>query len=147
MLFRSIGGVFNTVLPLIPRFEARRDGQIAIMSSLAGLRGLPSVPTYAASKNAVRAWGDALRPRLAPSGIRVSVICPGFVESRITADNRFHMPFMMTAEAAALATIRGLERNRGRIYFPWQLAIPTRIVAALPVVLGNRLLMRVPFKE
>jgi short-subunit dehydrogenase len=147
MLAVNIGGVFNTVLPLIPRFEARRDGQIAIMASLAGLRGLPSAPTYAATKNAVRAWGDGLRPRLAPSGIRVSVICPGFVESRITAANPFHMPFMMTAEAAAQATIRGLDQNKARIYFPWQFAVATRLIAALPLALGNLLLMRTPFKE
>ena len=143
----NVGGVLNTVLPVIPRFQARRGGQIAIMSSLAGLRGLPTTPAYAASKNAVRAWGEGLRPRLAADGVRVSVICPGFVVSRITAANPFPMPMIISADRAARIILRGLARNKGRIAFPFLPALGARIATMLPNALVDRLLMNVPFKE
>ncbi len=77
----NIDGVVNTVLPAAALMRARepRDGvkgQIAIMSSLASFRGIPGVPTYSASKAAVRIYGEALRGALAGDGIEVSVICP-----------------------------------------------------------------------
>jgi short-subunit dehydrogenase len=144
----NVGGVFNTVLPSIPRFRERRHGQIAIMSSIAGLRGLPSAPAYAASKAAVRSWGEGLRGRLEPEGIGVSVICPGFVESRITAANPFPMPMIMPAERAARIIVRGLARNKPRIGFPWRAILGMTLLAALPQDLANHLLMRrVPLKE
>lgn len=143
----NVGGVFNTVLPLIPRFTRRRRGQIAIMSSLAGLRGLPSTPAYSASKNAVRAWGEGLRGRLAPDGIGVTVICPGFVESRITARNSFPMPFLLTAAKAARIVIDGLARNKARIAFPWPMALGAGLIAILPTAFGDWVLTRLPFKE
>ncbi len=143
----NVGGILNTVLPIIPRFKRRGRGQIAVMSSLAGLRGLPSTPAYSASKNAVRAWGEALRGRLAADGIRVTVICPGFVESRITARNRFPMPFLITADKAARIVIRGLARDKARIAFPWPMAMSAGLIAILPPALGDWLLTRLPFKE
>lgn len=114
----NLDGVLNTVLPLIPRFVERRRGQIALMSSLASFRGFPGSPTYCASKAAVRIWSEGLRGDLHHHGVGVSVICPGFVVSRMTARNKFRMPFLMSAERAAAIIKRGLSRNRGRIAFP-----------------------------
>ena len=87
----NIDGVVNTVLPALGQMldgsapKSGGRGQIAIMSSLAGFRGLPSAPTYGASKAAVRSWGEGLRGHLARHGVKVSVICPGFVESPMPA--------------------------------------------------------------
>jgi short-subunit dehydrogenase len=142
----NVDGVFNTVLPLIPAMVARRRGQIAIMSSLASFRGLPGAPAYCASKAAVRVWGEALRSELSPSRVEVSVICPGFIESRMTASNNFHMPMLMSAARSAEIIIRGLARNRGRIAFPWPMYLATRLVAALPDFLIDPLLQRAPRK-
>jgi short-subunit dehydrogenase len=142
----NVDGVFNTVMPVIPAMAARRRGQIAIMSSLASFRGLPGAPAYCASKAAVRVWGEALRAELAPQGIGVSVICPGFVISRITASNDFRMPLLMPAERSARIIIRGLARNRGRIAFPWPMYLGTRLLAALPDFLIDPLLQRAPRK-
>ena len=101
-IFRTnVNGVFNTVLPVLPVMRQRRRGQIAIVSSIAGYRGLPTSPAYAASKAAVKSWGEGLRPLLAPYGVGITVICPGFVESRITSQNPFPMPFLMDAPRAA----------------------------------------------
>jgi len=114
----NVTGVLNTLDPLIPRMAARAKGQIAIMSSLASFRGWPGAPAYSASKAAVRVYGEALRGALFQTGIKVSVICPGFVESRMTAANGFSMPFLMSAERAASIIASGLARNRARIAFP-----------------------------
>ena len=143
----NVDGVFNTVLPLIPRFVARRRGQIALMSSLASFRGFPGAPTYCASKAAVRVWGEGLRGDLAPSGVEVSVICPGFVVSRMTAQNKFRMPLLMSAERAAGIVKRGLDRNRGRIAFPWPMYAAVWFVAGLPPFLTDLLLARLPKKQ
>ncbi|MFH1676687.1 MAG: SDR family NAD(P)-dependent oxidoreductase, partial [bacterium] len=81
----NIYGVFNTIHPALERMIPRKHGQIALLSSIAGFIGLGHSPAYSASKNAVKAYGRALRTRLAPDGIGVSVICPGVVPTRMTA--------------------------------------------------------------
>lgn len=142
----NVIGVLNTVAPVIPLMQARQQGQIAIMSSLAGLRGLPSAPVYSASKVAVRAYGEALRGQLATDGIGVSVIMPGFVESRITDQNPFPMPLIMPAERAARIIKRGLEHGRARIAFPFPLYAMMWVFAALPRMIADVLLTRLPRK-
>jgi short-subunit dehydrogenase len=114
----NVDGVFNTVEPLMTRLMARRHGQIAIVSSLASFIGLPYSASYNASKAAVRVWGESIRYVLKKSGIGVSVVCPGFVVSRITANAPFPMPFLMSAERASGIIRRGLARNHARIAFP-----------------------------
>ena len=94
--------------PTAARMLARGGGQIAIMSSLAGFRGLPGAPAYAASKAAARSYGEALRGSLHRHGVSVSVVCPGFVRTSMTDANSFAMPMMMEAEQAARIIRRGL---------------------------------------
>lgn len=142
----NLDGVLNTIWPVIRVMTPRRHGQIAIVSSLAGYHGLPGAPAYSASKAAVKAYGEALRPRLEPMGIRVSVICPGFVESRITAENRFTMPFLMSSARAAGIIRRGLADNRGLIAFPWPMRLISWGFAVLPAVMSEWLVRRLPRK-
>ncbi len=143
----NIGGVLNTVHPALARMEERGRGQIAIMSSIAGFVGMPGAPAYGASKAAVRSYGEALRGRCSANGINVSVICPGFVVSRITDNNNFHMPFLMSAEKAAAIIDRGLRRNKARIAFPWPMYWAIRLAQALPMVLSDRIFRRLPEKN
>ena len=110
--------MLNTVEPLLPRMIARKRGQIGIVSSLAGFIGLPYSASYNASKAAVRVWGESIRYVLKKDGVGVSVICPGFVVSRITAEAPFPMPFMMTASRASSIIRRGLAANKPRIAVP-----------------------------
>jgi short-subunit dehydrogenase len=142
----NLDGVLNTVLPLIPRFIVRRRGQIALMSSLASFRGFPGAPTYCASKAALRIWGEGLRGDLHQHGVEVSVICPGFVVSRMTARNKFRMPLLMSAERAAAIIKRGLARNRGRIAFPFPLYFAVWLFSTLPPVLTDPLFRMLPKK-
>lgn len=143
----NVDGVINTVMPLIAPMARRGRGQIAIMASLAAFRGMPGAPAYCASKAAVRIWGEGLRVELATKGIGVSVICPGFVVSRMTAVNNFPMPMLMPAERAASIIMRGLARNRGRIAFPWPMYALARLIAALPDAIIDPLLRRAPRKS
>ncbi len=139
-------GTVNTVVPSAAAMRRRKQGHIAVLSSLAGLRAMPTAPAYSASKLAIRAWAEAIRPGLADDGIGLSIICPGFVESRITAANRFPMPFLMPAERAASIILDGLARRRRVIAFPWQTALIARMVAALPGPLFDALMRRAPNK-
>jgi short-subunit dehydrogenase len=142
----NLDGTLNTIYPAVARMRAHGRGQIALMSSLAGFRGLPGAPAYSASKAAVKVLGEALRLELAPAGIVVSVICPGFVRTAMTATNDFRMPFLMDAEKAARLIIKGLVQDRPRIAFPFPMLAASWFIAALPVVLGDRLIRRLPRK-
>jgi short-subunit dehydrogenase len=143
----NVDGVLNTVLPVIEPMRARRRGQIAILSSLAGFRGIPSAPAYCASKAAIRVWGEGLRGWLAHDGIGVTVICPGFVQTRMTAANRFPMPFLLTADEAARRMKRGIDANRARIAYPWPLAAAAWLLAATPPGWTDYWLRSLPAKE
>ncbi|MBN9516645.1 MAG: SDR family NAD(P)-dependent oxidoreductase [Alphaproteobacteria bacterium] len=114
----NVYGTLNTVEPLLDRMIARRRGQIAVVSSLAGFIGLPYSASYNASKAAVRVWGESLRYVMKKHDIGVSVICPGFVVSRMTAGAPFPMPFLMSSARASAIIRRGLANNRARIAFP-----------------------------
>lgn len=142
----NVQGVLNTVLPLVPRMMTRGTGQIGIMSSLASFNGWPGAPGYSASKAAVRIYGESLRGMLAGHGVGVSVICPGFVASRMTAVNNYKMPFFLSADRAALIIARGLARNRARIAFPWQTFAISGLIGLLPPSLSARLLAKLPAK-
>lgn len=149
----NVDGLFNTVHPAIAAMRARnpvpggRRGQIAIMASLAGFRGFPGAPAYCASKAAVKVYGEALRPDLAALGIGVSMICPGYVRSAMTAANDFPMPFLMGADKAAAIIRRGLAHNRARIAFPFPMYAAAWLCGALPPSWLDALMRRLPRKS
>jgi short-subunit dehydrogenase len=138
----NILGVANTVIPLLPRFVVRGNGHVVIMSSLAGYVGLPQSPLYSASKAAVRVYGQALRRLLAPGGIRVTVVCPGFVETPMSATVPGLRPLLWSVERAAARIERGIARNEREIRFPWILATLARMAEALPPALVDPILAR-----
>lgn len=142
----NLDGVLNTVLPALKHLRRRRRGQVALMSSLASFRGFPGAPAYCASKAAVRVWGEGLRPALAAEGIDLSVICPGFVTTRMTEGNPFPMPFLMDAERAARIVQGGLAANHARIAFPFPMRLAAWLLAALPPGLTDRAMGRLPAK-
>lgn len=143
----NLTGVLNTIHPAIARMRPRRHGQIAVMSSLAALRGFPGAPAYSASKASVKIYAEALRGALAADGIGVSAICPGFVRSRMTAVNDFPMPFLMDADRAAKIILKGLRANRTVIAFPWSMYWMVSLLSLLPPALAVRMLSRLPAKS
>jgi NAD(P)-dependent dehydrogenase (short-subunit alcohol dehydrogenase family) len=110
----------------------RGSGQIALMSSLAAYYGLPRTPAYCASKAALKIYGEALRPWLAPQGMAVSVVLPPFVDTPMTDSLAGFKPSTMAPKRAALLVRRGLERNRARIAFPRALAWGLQWLSVLP---------------
>lgn len=147
----NLFGVLNTVLPTIEIYRQRpkqnlQDKAIAIVSSIAGYHGLSTCPAYSASKAGVKAWGEAMRLVLKPEGINLSIICPGFVRSRITDKNTCPMPFFMEAPQAAEIIANGIEKNRGIIAFPWPLRLATWLVSILPNCLSDLIYGRLPSK-
>jgi short-subunit dehydrogenase len=131
-------GVVNTIEPLLPAFIARRAGHIAIIASIAALRGVPYSPRYSASKAGARAYGEALRALIETMGVRVCVVCPGFIASPMS-ERWQGFKFLMISTARAAARIKsGIERGRRRITFPWVLVVGFRLVDLVPAWLGDR---------
>lgn len=118
-------GVVNCLSALMPSMLARRAGQVSWIASVAGYRGLPKAAGYGPSKAALINLAESLKPELDEYGITVSVINPGFVETPLTAQNEFPMPFLMQAPEAALLAIAGLAKRR------FEIAYPRRFVAIL----------------
>ena len=129
-----------TVDAVLPSMRARASGQLALVSSLAGYYGLPMTPSYCASKAAIKAYGEAIRGWLAVEGIRVSVIMPGYVESKMCREMPGPKPFLWSAERAARRIRRGLEHNEARISFPFPLNLGTWFLAVLPAAVSGRIL-------
>ncbi len=128
----NVLGVLNTVHPLLPFMMARRHGQIAIISSLAGFIPLADAPSYSASKAAVLSYGLSLRAQLAQHGIAVSVVCPGYVTTPMMLRESGPKPFVIEAEKAADLIVRGLARNKATVVFPFWFGLIARIGGILP---------------
>jgi short-subunit dehydrogenase len=125
-------GTANCLEQLIPRFIERRRGHIAVVASLAGYRGLPTAAAYGASKAALINMCESLRPELERHGVRLTLINPGFVRTPLTDRNRFHMPFLIDADDAALHICRGLDRSGFEVSFPWRFAAAMKLLRLLP---------------
>jgi NAD(P)-dependent dehydrogenase (short-subunit alcohol dehydrogenase family) len=138
-------GTVHTIEPLLPRLMARRRGQIAVVASVAGLRGLPFSPAYSASKAGIRAYGEGLRAFLAPSGVRVSVVVPGFFDTPMTDRFKGDKPFLKTLPQMVARVRRGLDRGAARIVYPQLLALGLVAADLLPAWAGDRILRGVRF--
>jgi short-subunit dehydrogenase len=128
----NVIGVLNTIHPIVPRMIARGAGQIAILSSIAGFIPLPDAPSYAASKAALLSYGLALRTLLYDKGLKVNVICPGYVTTPMMEQEHGPKPFEMSSDQAAELIWRGLNRDRAIITFPRFFSLLTRIGGLLP---------------
>ena len=111
-------GVVNALPALIDGMIAHGSGQIAIVSSVAGWRGLPKAAAYGPTKAALISLAESLTFDLAPRGIDVKVICPGFVDTESTAVNDYEMPGLISAGTAAREIITGLASRDFVIQFP-----------------------------
>ena len=125
-------GAVYVIGALLPLMRTHGGGQILINASAAGYRGLPQGAPYSAPKAATMHLAEALAPEAARWGIRLRVINPGFVDSRLTAKNDFHMPGLLTPQAAARRIVAGLDRKGFEISFPRRLIWPLKLLRCLP---------------
>ena len=142
----NVFGTLNTVLPAIDVMK-KRGGQIALVASLAGYRGMGSCPAYSASKACVKAFGEALRGQNKYKNLHFTTICPGFIETPLTDKNKFYMPFLMKADKAARLIRKRLSKAPALIAFPWIMAFGAWFGGALPTWLALPLFALFPKKE
>lgn len=133
LLEANVMTVANSLQAALPPMLARRSGQVAIVASLAGYRGLPTAAAYGASKAALINMAEALRLDLADTGVGVRLVCPGFIRTPLTDRNPFPMPFLMEADAAAERLWQALEFGRSfEIVFPRRFALILKLLRLLP---------------
>lgn len=128
----NYGGVCNALAAIIPTMKASGKGHIAIVASVAGYRGLSKALAYAPTKAALINLSEALNLELHGSGVKVSVINPGFVDTPMTARNNFPMPFIVSSKVAAGAIFKGLKKGQFEIAFPWRFVAILKLLRILP---------------
>ena len=138
----NLMGVINCLAAVTPGFVAERSGHIAIVSSVAGYGGLPTASAYGATKAALINMTEALKPDFDRNGLKLQLVCPGFVRTPLTDKNTFSMPFLMEPEDAAEAFYRGLQSDRFEISFPRIFAIILRLMNMVPYGLYFRMVKR-----
>ncbi len=132
MLDINLYGTFTVLSKIIPTFLQNRKGHIVLVGSVAGYSGLPRSMGYGASKAGVINLAESLYCDLKKQGIRVQVVNPGFVKTRLTAKNTFDMPFIITADEAANYIFKGLTSSSFEIRFPWFFSTLLKIFKILP---------------
>lgn len=128
----NLNGVIRCCAAVVPTLLAQGHGAIAIVSSLAGYRGLPKALVYGASKAAVGNFAEALYLDLRPRGIGVFLVNPGFVKTPLTDRNRFRMPALISAQEAAEVILRELRSGRFEIHFPKRFSRVMKLLRILP---------------
>ncbi|MBN3746211.1 SDR family NAD(P)-dependent oxidoreductase [Burkholderia sp. Se-20373] len=141
----NLYGALHTVLPVVDRMRARKRGRIAMVSSIAALRGMAISPAYCVSKAAIKAYGDSVRPLLARDGVGVTVILPGFVKTAMSDVFPGDKPFLWSAERSAAYIRRRLDAGRSEIAFPGLLAFGMRLLPLLPAALADAILDRLSY--
>lgn len=145
-LATNLTGAVNTIAPLMQRLCERRRGRIVAIASVAAFRGLPYSPGYCASKAGLRAYAEALRPRLARYHVGMTVVCPGFFSSPMTDRWQGPTPFLASGDAAARQIKRGIDHGRARVHFPWALVFGMRFCDLAPAWIGDTILRRFRFR-
>lgn len=128
----NLTGVWHLLAAVLPALQAQRRGHLALVSSVAGLRGLPRSLAYGPTKAALINLAESLYLDLSPQGVGVSVIAPGFVDTPMTAANDFPMPALLTPRQAAEAMLKGWGQGRFLIHFPKRFTGVLQVLRLLP---------------
>ncbi|MCM8526140.1 MAG: SDR family NAD(P)-dependent oxidoreductase, partial [Lentisphaeraceae bacterium] len=126
-------GIVKGLEATLPLLRKTSDSHITAVTSSVALLSLPRAEAYGASKAAATYLMNSLRLDLKNSGIKISTVLPGFVETPMTDKNDFPMPFKISSEAAADRILNGIARSKKEIYFPHRFTLPLRLLAALPI--------------
>ncbi|TMH81877.1 MAG: SDR family oxidoreductase [Betaproteobacteria bacterium] len=139
-------GLAATLAAFAPAMRQAGRGTLAGIASVAGFRGLAGNGAYSGSKAAARIWLESLRAELYGSGVSVVCICPGYIDTPMTRVNRFRMPFLLSADEAAPRIARAIAARRRLAVIPWQMALASVLLRAMPGWLYDRFASRAPRK-
>jgi len=142
----NVLGLVHTFQPFIAAMKQQGSGSLAGIASVAGLRGLPGASAYSSSKAAAISYLESLRVELAPAGIRVTTLCPGYIRTPMTDVNTYPMPFMLEADVAAAKIALFIERKRRYVILPWQMALLGRLMKLLPACVWDWVARKAPHK-
>jgi short-subunit dehydrogenase len=140
-------GLAATFHPFMAGMVARGSGALVGIGSVAGIRGLPGHGAYCASKAAVISYCESLRGELRASGVKVVTISPGYIDTPLTRQNRYAMPFLMAPEAFAERAFRTIEAGASYRVIPWQMGLVAKLMRVLPDALFDRALAGRPRKH
>ena len=133
-------GAARAAAAVLPGMLSRQSGQLVVVSSVAGFRGLPGSGAYSASKAAVSTLWEAFRGELRSQGIACTTIHPGYIDTPLTQKNRFSMPFLMTVERAAEVMADGIIARRRQVNLPWRMVVMMTLIRWLPDAIYDRLM-------
>lgn len=136
-------GVIYGLVPVADLMRDRGRGQIAIIGSVTSYFGLPAAGAYGSSKAALHSLAQSLRYDFDKLNIRLQIVNPGFIDTPLTAKNRFTMPGLLAVEDASRRLLRGLRKGGFEIAFPRRMVWPTRIMRFLPEALRYRIMRRI----
>lgn len=140
-------GLAATFHPFVAPMCRRGSGRLVGVASVAGIRGLPGHGAYCASKAAVISYCESLRGELRGTGVRVVTLSPGYVDTPLTRQNRYPMPFLMTPEAFAVRAVKAIEAGVSYRVIPWPMGVVAKLLRLLPDALFDRLLAGRPRKH
>lgn len=143
----NLMGLVHGIEAVLPAMLAARSGSIVGVASVAGYRGIPRSEAYGATKAAQINMLESLRADLAPRGVRVQTVCPGFVKTGLTERNDFPMPFIIEAEEAAREIADGIAKDKAEIVFPLPMMLLMKAARLVPVALWSRVFARVAAKR
>jgi short-subunit dehydrogenase len=132
-------GTVATFQPFVAAMCARRSGTFVGIASVAGIRGLPGHGAYCASKAGVISYCETLRGELRASGVAVVTIVPGYVDTPLTRENPYGMPFMLQADDFADRAFAAITRGVSYRVIPWQMGVVARLMRLLPNAVFDRL--------
>lgn len=138
----NVLGVVATFQPFVASMRARGRGRLVGIASVAGIRGLPGAGAYSASKAAVIAYLESLRVEMHGSGVKVVTIAPGYIDTPMTAVNRYPMPFMLPADEAARRFAKAIDAGTGYAVIPWQMGVVAKLMRILPNAIFDRVFAR-----
>ncbi len=140
-------GLAATFHPFVAAMARRGSGALVGIGSVAAIRGLPGHGAYCASKAAVVAYCESLRGEMRPTGVKVVTICPGYIATPLTAQNRYSMPFLMQPEDFADRAFRTIEAGDSYRVIPWQMGVVAKLLRVLPNWLYDKALAGRPRKH
>lgn len=139
----NLFGVAESIEAVLPGMLNRGRGHLVGVASLAGYRGFPWMISYSASKAALIAYLEALRPGLARRGITVTTACPGFVRTAMSTGVPYKRKVkMIEPEQAAQHLVRAILRRPRNCVFPWSMGMGLAILKLMPDRLFDWLMRR-----